>query len=392
MIYTDAFTRKLVNSIIELLDIPPSYYEQAKERYQSLGRWMHREESTLRNLSPDVYPQGSFRYGTVIRPLFDNDEYDLDLVCSVDLSKSEVTQRDVKHLLGDEVKGYAKANSFKDPVSEKKRCWRLDYQDGVKFHMDLLPAVPQDEAHIELLVEQRGVATELALLSVGITDIQHPTYEQVHPDWFSSNPRGFGRWFEGIARPAAHGRLKALVENRAYASTEDVPPYEWKTPLQRSIQILKRHRDVMFRRNRKLAPISMIITTLAARSYQGEVDIYETLTNILDRMPAFVKPSWPRIENPVNRAEDFADAWRTNPNLEENFWAWHTQAKHDVAALSKQDIDRAERLVQNSLSLNMTANQRNALEALAVTVAPKVITKPQSTVIKSAPEPWKEGR
>lgn len=392
MATTDPFTERLIGSIIELLDIPPSYYEKAKERYQSLGRWMHREESTLRDLSPDVYPQGSFRYGTVIRPLFDNDEYDLDLVCAVDLSKSEVSQREVKHLLGDEVKGYAKANSFKDPASEKKRCWRLDYQDGVKFHMDILPAVPQDEAHIELLIEQRGVATELALLSVGITDIKHPTYEQVDPNWFSSNPRGFGRWFEGIARPAAHGRLQALVENRAYASTEDVPPYEWKTPLQRSIQILKRHRDVMFQEDRTLAPISMIITTLAARSYRGETDTYEALTKILDRMPEYVKPTLPRIENPVNKAEDFADAWRTNSSLEDNFWAWHTQAKQDVAALSRQDVNRADTMVQNSLNLKLTANQMDALESLAVAVAPAVVTKPQPTVIKSAPEPWKEVR
>ena len=36
-----------------------------------------------------------------------------------------------------------------------------------------------------------------------------------------------------------------LVESRAYAKVDDVPPYEWKTPLQRSIQIMKRHRDVM---------------------------------------------------------------------------------------------------------------------------------------------------
>ena len=387
---TDTFTRELVNSIIELLDIPPSYYEKANERYQSLGRWMHRDESTLKDLSPDVYPQGSFRYGTVIRPLLDIDEYDLDLVCAVVLSKMKVTQRELKDLIGNEAKAYASAHSFKDPVSEKKRCWRLDYQDGVKFHMDILPALPEDEAHIKVLIEQRKVENQLAMLSVGITDIEHPMYEQINPDWFSSNPRGFGRWFERIARPTAQERLKALVENRAYASTEDVPPYEWKTPLQRSIQILKRHRDVMFQKNRKLAPISMIITTLAGRSYQGEMHVYEALVNILERIPNFVKPSWPKIENPVNGAEDFADAWRKNPSLEENFWAWHTQAKQDIAGLSNHDVNRAEQLVQNSLSLNLTSNQKDALSALAITIAPKVILRTQPTVIKSAPEPWKD--
>ena len=386
MANTDRFTYTLVESIIDLLDIPLSYYKQANDRYQSLGDWMHREQSTIKDLSPDVYPQGSFRYGTVIRPLLANDEYDLDLVCAVDLSKSKVSQHQVKELLGHEVKGYASANNLQKLPLEKKRCWRLDYQDKVSFHVDILPAVPQDSGDIELLIERQKVNPILAGLSVGITDTEHPTYERVNPDWLSSNPRGFGRWFENIARPAARGRLRSLV----YASTEDVPPYEWKTPLQRSIQILKRHRDVMFKDDKKLAPISMIITTLAARSYQGETDVYKALVNILDQMLSFVKPSWPKVENPVNPAEDFADAWQTKPELETNFRAWHAQAKRDVADLCNHSIRDAEQLVTNSMNLTLTANQKTTLSSTVVSATPKVISESEPTRIQGAPKPWME--
>ena len=62
-----------------------------------------------------------------------------------------------------------------------------------------------------------------------------------------SNPRGFAHWFEMRARLAAMPRLRQLVERRLYASVEEVPPYEWRTPLQASIQILKRHRCVSLR-------------------------------------------------------------------------------------------------------------------------------------------------
>jgi hypothetical protein len=85
------------------------------------------------------------------------------------------------------------------------------------------------------------------------------------------------------------------VEQRLYASIETVPPYEWKTPLQRSVQLLKRHRDVMFRDNPSVGPISMIITNLAAHAYAGEPDILSALTNIVDKMPQFVRPNWPRV-------------------------------------------------------------------------------------------------
>ena len=58
-------------------------------------------------------------------------------------------------------------------------------------------------------------------------------------------------------------RRRELVQRRLYAAVEDVPTYELKTPLQRAVQLLTRHRDVMFADNPDVAPISMILTNLA---------------------------------------------------------------------------------------------------------------------------------
>lgn len=387
---SNPYITKLIDSIIEMLDIPRSYYEKARDRYRSLGNWMHRSESSVRHLSPDVYPQGSFRYGTVIRPLLAGDEYDLDLVCRVDLSKHAVSQEFVKNLIGQEVIAYAKSNSFKEPATEKRRCWRLHYQDEVSFHMDILPSIPQDDYHRELLTESRGVDLELAKYSVAITDNTHRNYEIVHPDWLSSNPRGFAKWFENAARPAVERVLESLVFNHVYASTEEVPPYEWKSPLQRVIQILKRHRDMMFKNNRELAPISMIITTLATHAYGGETNVYTALVNVLNEMPAYVRTSVPRIPNPVNPAEDFADAWQKNPALESNFWAWHAQAKQDISALNEMGLDQVEQLVRRSLGLPLSMGLKATLSTLAAVHAPTIIVKREPTQILQPSKPWKE--
>ena len=67
----------------------------------------------------------------------------------------------------------------------------------------------------------------------------------------------------------ARQRAERLVQAGMYASVDDVPVFAWKTPLQRSIQILKRHRDVMFWNSPNLRPISMIITTLSAHALPG---------------------------------------------------------------------------------------------------------------------------
>lgn len=384
----DIFMTTLLEQIVELLDIPTSHYEKAAERYHSLGEWLHREQSIVAKFNPQVYPQGSFRYGTVNRPLFKSNEYDLDLVCEIVLRKSAVTQKQVKTLLGTEIISYAKAHGFSDPVEEKNRCWRLNYADDVKFHMDILPSVPEDQNFIALL-QQLGVPYELAKLSVAITDKRHPKYTIVDPDWPRSNPKGFAGWFEGRMRKAADDRIRKLVLKKAYASIDEVPPYQWKTPLQRSIQILKRHRDVMFRRSPDLAPISMILTTLAAHAYEGETGLYQALSDVVNKMPDFVRSSKPRIPNPVNPAEDFADRWASDIRLEQNFWAWHTQIKADlrncVELMSSKQLPEK---VQKLFDVSLTSEQLNELTKFGVRTS---ATKTPAPLIRvnEAPKPWR---
>ena len=114
--------------LIEALDIPESYYEKSIKRAESLCDWLLRPASKVRNINPAVYPQGSFRLGTIIRPILRADEYDLDLVCQMMVvTKAQLTQEQLKQMLGEELKGYVEAHGIKEPLSESKRCWRIDY-------------------------------------------------------------------------------------------------------------------------------------------------------------------------------------------------------------------------------------------------------------------------
>ena len=67
-----------------------------------------------------------------------------------------------------------------------------------------------------------------------------------------------------------NARREFLAESMQEARVEDVPEYQVKTPLQQGIQILKRHRDIMFVEDPDDKPISIIITTLAAHAYNNE--------------------------------------------------------------------------------------------------------------------------
>ncbi len=386
MINSEQLTR-LLEHVVELLDVSPTHYELATSRNRSLGDWMIRPASKLRPFQPETYVQGSFRYGTVIRPLFAGEEYDLDQVCQLEISKGRMSQAAVKGLVGDEVKAYAAAHGIHEPVTEKKRCWRLEYADDISFHIDVLPAVPEEEVIKHQLVE-RGVPTARAALAVAITDTDSDGFERIQGDWPPGNPAGFADWFEERMRPVAQARIAKLVEAQRYTSVEDVPVYEWRTPLQRSIQILKRHRDVRFREARHLRPISMILTTLAAEAYDGEVDLFKTLSGVLERMPGLVRSGDVRVPNPVNPDEDFADKWKDDPRLEKSFWEWHTSAQADIERLGTLwGASEIKRLIRRNFSVEA---DDDVLLAVAGDRSPAKVSILSSApiVIKDPPRPW----
>lgn len=377
---------RLLSLIVEHLDVPKTYYEKAAVRHRSLGEWLHRDESKVAHFAPDVRPQGSFRYGTVVRPINEGDVYDLDNVCLLrKLSKSLLSQKQLKELYGDEIKAYAAAYNMHSPVTEHNRCWRLNYADEVDFHLDTLPCVPEEVSFVQQLI-RAGVPEELATRAIAITDKRHPQYQEITSAWHSSNPRGFAAWFE---QRAALGRTRTALENQIRAAVEDVPPYEWKTALQRSIQILKRHRDVMFAKQSDLAPISMIITNLAAHAYGGETDLLTALRNIVDKMPNFVRATAPRVPNPTDPFEDYAEKWAINPRLEKSFWEWH--------AAVKADLNRLPQLIQRSslkadirslFLVDLTADEERMFQVkVERPSAPAVVAVPM-IAIPSAPKPW----
>jgi hypothetical protein len=378
---------KLLNIIVDSLDIPKSYYIKAVERHKSVGEWLCRPESKLAIFNPSVHSQGSFRYGTVVRPLLANAEYDLDNVTTLEISKTAFSQRQLKQLYGAEIIAYAKAHGMAAPI-EKNRCWRLSYSDEASFHLDALPCMMEEPSVIQAIIA-RGVPAEWAGLAVAITDKRHPEYDRITRALLSSNPRGFARWFEQRVRPWALSHIRSLVDQRLYASVEDVPPYEWKTPLQRSIQLLKRHRDVMFRRNPGMAPISMVITNLATYAFAGDTDLWTALTTIVRDMPKFVNQNRPRVPNPADPAEDYADKWARNSALEENFWLWHSQLGVDMerlpSILTEGSISTE---VHKIFAVELSQDELKKFERPVP--VPRVVRPAATLSIATAPKPWGE--
>ncbi|WP_216605109.1 nucleotidyltransferase [Ruegeria sp. HKCCD7319] len=243
-----------------------------------------------------------------IRPHDDSDEFDIDLVCKLEADKATFTQKELKRRVGEEIKAYAKANSMNNDPEEGKRCWTLVYSKDDKFHMDILPALP-DEGGFRTYLENRGhmqAASQAHVVdhAIAITDQLDENYDRYSDAWPVSNPKGFALWFASKHRQEVERRKKIRVNDGTYMKVDDVPDYKVKTPLQQTIQLLKRHRDNMFKGSDD-APISIIITTLSAHSYRGEQSLSAALKTILTDMENHIEnrgtEKW--VVNPVNPEE-----------------------------------------------------------------------------------------
>ena len=82
-----------------------------------------------------------------------------------------------------------------------------------------------------------SLAINVSELAVSITDNSDIGYTIKTNDWRVSNPEGYARWFEVRMRTAE----VYLAEREMFfkASIDTLPYYQWKTPLQSAVQLLK---------------------------------------------------------------------------------------------------------------------------------------------------------
>jgi hypothetical protein len=317
---------ELLLGTVVYLDIPDELHAVAEARYTTVGSWLAAEEGGT-DSAWDMYPQGSFLLGTVVRPIGDESEYDIDMVCRRGLAEAATTPTDLKAEVGDALRRYARSNTKDVPRAchEGRRCWTLEYGEG--FHMDVLPAIPDPAT--------TGTGIKLT--------------DRAETGWLRSDPKAYEAWFKHrMEQQLLEGRRALAAEIRK--SLDEVPEWRVKTTLQRAVQVLKRHRDLFFAEDGDDRPPSVLVTTLAARAYAGEAQLYEAVMVACDAMPALLDCSngeW-QVLNPVQPEENFADKWTEHPERAARFNEWVDALRRDLdAALSERGLDKvAERLAK----------------------------------------------
>lgn len=376
-----------LQALANATSLTPAEMQKVIDRYLSVGGFLDRDGSSIKGFNPRVYPQGSVLLGTAIRPINDNDELDVDLVCLLrNLSKTDLSQKTLKRLVSDEIRLYATSQSMQAP-HEGRRCVTLTYRDEIGFHVDVLPALPDAEGMRSALQKQiLSESTRNHLLgsvsdkSIAITCTDHHNHNIISNDWPVSNPEGYGEWFADQQTQILLEKRLAVFDSQIHANVDDIPLHRVRTPLQDVVKVLKWDRDVTLGEDDD-KPISVIITTLAAHAYRGETTLVEAMRTILTTMEEFIEERggviW--IANPTNPGENFADRWADNPRKKTQFFKWLRNAQRTYLGFLRQPLsENSSTMLSESIQPGIVERLNKRLIATTDTTnlaAPAIITR-----------------
>jgi len=308
---------QLLQGISRRLQLSQSQHKRAVDHYNAVAKLLLTVGSPVAQYGPTIYPQGSLRIGTTVKP-YKGNEFDLDLVCelNVDYRSIRIAPSELVRKIGLWLRSIG---TYAAIVEIKNRCIRINYKDD--FHLDIVIACKDRTLPPEAIV---------------IPDREAKA-------WKATNPVGFAMWFQSRAE------LSSPIEYMA-EHIEPAPSYTLdKYPLQRVVQLIKRHRDVAFFNTVGIEPVSIVLTTLAGEQYSGEASLYDairtTLTGVIARLPRAGRLI---VCNPAIELEDLSERWN-DPEAYSAFVEWLKKFSREWADL------------QNQIGLNKVAEKLRVL-------------------------------
>lgn len=321
----------LFDSLSDEISITKTMLDRAERSYNALGDYIkgYNDEWDV-----VVYPQGSFELGTVIKPLTEEEQYDVDLV--VLIKKPEFDAEKLRKCVREMLENYGR---YHGKIEDKKPCIRIQYADSAQFHMDIASAQETQKNDNSIEISRWDGVNEY--------------YYDV------SNPKGYIEWFKKTMEFDAI--RKRAYEIASKTEVEELKLSRIRTPLQKAIQILKRHRDIYFsgKENSDDRPSSIIITTLCGRIYEdnrGAFDIknvYSTIVTLLRNFDQYITKNEDGeyyLENPSNAEENFLRKWKDNINLVVAFYEWLKQARQDIIVNPEAFIEEKPSELRSVLS------------------------------------------
>ena len=119
---------KFLEAFVENISISATMIDKATNSYEAVGKWLGDGDW---GYDVNIMPQGSFNLGTMIKPLSERDDYDIDLVCLLDVK--ELSNYDIKNVVGNRLKEH---ELYKGKLQV---CERILPLDAERFEKGDLP-------------------------------------------------------------------------------------------------------------------------------------------------------------------------------------------------------------------------------------------------------------
>ena len=364
-------------SLISQLDISPTIYKNAAEKYHTLASFLKSY-----GIEADIYPHGSFAFGTVVRPSAkDRDAaYDLDFICQLKESKDQIAPSDLRRKIETALNS---SELYSGKLHVYEECFTIEYADvnGIGFTIDIVPAT--DET-LSRKIELQKKSPRPDLLTTAIAIPRHNGERNY--SWITNNPRGFQKWFEEINQPflaynREDRRLNLFKTNRTvFNSIDDIPMGLERSSMQRVVQILKYHRDTYYLKlmredSNELKPISGIINTIVAgisKSASPQLEVFDLLQYVLQELNIystfqtlnynqFVQKYGTRsvitrsngdskwiVQNPADPEDNLADKWNKNSDIPKYFFIWLAACKKDLVESLNLQNDQFRTAMENA--------------------------------------------
>jgi hypothetical protein len=294
----------MLTDIAIRIQLTPTDYQSAVDRFEVINEWMDREDSPLHGRIDLFYPQGGFMIGaTVARHTTDTD-FDIDVMAQVNWP-ANVDPENALATTHKAIQG-VRGSRYYDMCERKTRCSTVQYAG---MHLDVTPSVR---------VLGREERTTFIFHSKGSD--RRTLY---------ANPYGFGRWF--LASTPAEEIFglyfekssldynRMLFEALAKADAEPVPeqaPVYRKSRAVIALQLIKRLRNIAYgRRHATLRlPPSVLLAYYVATNANRTHTLADELIHQVECMIAAFETAerahqTVRVCNPTCGEDVLTDRW-----------------------------------------------------------------------------------
>lgn len=329
----------ILELILRSCELSAEQHDAIKRHYTEKVNRL-KECEWLRQFDLHLTPQGSVALGTCVPPLErKHGEHDVDLLLKVIAPQSAFTSAELHRRIGSQLRLY-----YRELMQAIRYGWQLDYSASERFHFDIVGVIPWVHA---------------ARPMVAACDWQNAS-------WKPTNPEDYIREFLKTAeqlpliedknyRELLEGEL--VLMNARSVTVDPLPENTaMKSPLQRSVQLPKRHRDVWFSKRKALnrRTPSIVLTTILWQAYERFIigkafasvfDVLSTMAEHLDDLTILKVTTDHRgearyvLENPTVPGENLVAKWNEPDRKHEaaEYFEWVREYKKFVRALASTD-------------------------------------------------------